>query len=764
MKKITMLALLSFAMAGQAQITLEASRDYAKMQDITYDASVQNKLYAATNGNHIVVSYDNGASWSVLYSHPVNEFITEIEMLPGNTALSFATYDAIHIFNLASNTVTASFPIPQSGVPGAGPSWLNSYDLYDAAGTTMVVDTGFSIGFSSYTKVFYTKDSGAHWFEAYYTVDNDNVFVNDVAISPSNPDKIFMARGNGDSDIDGGLWISENDGQTWTEVLEGVTLDAIAFNPNNANDMMIGSSIGFGIHPENLYRSSDNGANWSAIPITWTDETLNCINKIAFNPANPNQITVLEENEIVRTNDGGTTWENVVYPVGISMEYYYGLNASYNPFDGNQIAITTDLYPQFFNNTSEEMTQIEAPFFNIIGTSVGRYAGNAHLYYSGQGGRLHKDITSGVTSAYDVESPDSFNPKRNYMFADPSVPGRVFTYASMGFFGGWVNMSTDYGATTTNILQAFADDMQELTIDPNNTNIIYVSMRSGEGGNLVKIDLTDLGNIVTTDIATPDVTGMGDGVVTGIVVDPANSNTIYIAKRHKILKTNDGGENWTEIGTGLEGVTSADIIWDMAKNPLNPNQLTIGTNVGVYTSVDSGENWSAILPGTDAKRIKHSPLHDGVILVSVFNTQYVQASIEFTADNGQSWRSVTPEDLYYAQSYGMDYDFEGNSVKAYIATTDLGVIKYEISDVLSVKQHVVADNPVGIYPNPASDQINVFAKGTAVEQVSVFSISGQKVMESASDNLNIATLSEGIYMVRVQTQNGKTHTQKLVKK
>lgn len=764
MKKITMLALLSFAMAGQAQITLEASRDYAKMQDITYDATVQNKLYAATNGNHIVVSYDNGANWSVLYAHPTNEFLSELEMLPGNMALSFATRDAIHIFNIASNSITATFPIPQSGEPGAGPSWLNSYDLYDATGKNMVVDTGYSIGFSSYTKVFYTKDSGAHWFEIYHTVDHNNVFINDVAISPNNPDKIFMARGNGDSDIDGGLWISSNDGADWTETLEGVTLDAISFNPNDPNDMMIGSSIGFGIHPENLYRSLDNGTNWSIIPITWTDETLNCINKIVYNPANPNQITVLEENEIVRSNDGGATWQNVVYPVGISMEYYYGLNASYNPFDSSQIAITTDLYPHFFNNTTAEMTQIEAPFFNIVSTSVGRYAGNTHLYYSGQGGRLHKDITTGVTSAYEIENPDSFNPKRNYMIADPSIPGRVFTYASMGFFGGWVNMSTDYGATTTNILQAFADDIQELAIDPNNTNIIYVSMRSGESSNMVKIDLTDLGNIVTTDIATPDITGMGDGVVTGIVIDPTDSNVIYIAKRHKILKTSDAGENWTEIGTGLEGVTSADIIWDMAKNPLNPNQLTIGTNVGVFTSMDSGETWNVILPGTDAKRIKHSPLHDGVILVSVFNTEFVQASIEFTADNGQNWRSVTPEDLLYAQSYAMDYDFDGNTVRAYIATTDLGVIQYEISDVLSVRQNVAANNPVSIYPNPASDQINVFAKDSKVEQVSIYAISGQKVMESASENINVAALTEGVYMVRIQTGNGKTHAQKLVKK
>lgn len=765
MKKITMLAILLLSMAGSAQTTFEASRDFGKLQDITYDPTVPNKLYAATNANHIVVSTDNGLNWDVLFSYPTTDYIKDLKLTPNNTGLSFGTYDAIHILDLATNTITANFTVPPSGVPDAGASWLNSYDLYDNAATTMIVDTGFSIGFGNFGKTFYTKDSGVTWDEIYYTVDHDNVFINDVAISPSNSNKLFLARGNGDSDIDGGLWVSVNNGANWTESIAGVTLDAIAFNPSNANDMMIGSSIGFGIHEEHLYRSADNGTTWNTIALTFTDETLNNITKIVYNPANTQQIIVLEENEIIRSNDGGFSWENIVYPVGISMDYYYGINASYNPSNGNQIAITTDLYPQFFNNTDETLTQILVPFFNIISTSIAKYSGDVHLYYGGQGGRQHKNMTTGVVSVYDAENPDSFNPKRNYMFADPNIPGRVFTYASMGFFGGWVNMSTDYGATTTNILQAFADDIQELTIDPNNNNLIYVSMRSGESGSMVKIDVTDTGNIVTTDIVTPDVTEFGEGVITGIVIDPANSDVIYISKRHKILKTVDGGLNWAEIGTGLESVTAADIIWDMAKNPLNANQLTIGTNLGIFTSLDSGETWTSILPGADVKRIKHSPLNDGVIVGSIFTTQFVMAQIAYTTNNGADWDYATAEDLLYTQSYGMDYDFEGTNINAYIATPDLGVMKFQIHDLVLATTQPIVNNTVGIYPNPATDEIKVFAaKGMTIDSVTLFSLTGQKVKESQTSTLHISDLSDGIYVVKVALKNGDSFSQKLVKK
>ncbi|SCY24682.1 Por secretion system C-terminal sorting domain-containing protein [Flavobacterium caeni] len=758
-----MMAMLLMAGVGVAQTTFEAARDYAKLMDLTYDPTVPNKLYAATFGNHIVVSTDNGANWELLYSHPETDFLDDLRLAPGNTALTFSTRDEILIYDLATAAITYSYPIPQSGVPDAGPSWINSYDLFDGTGDTMVVDTGFSVGLSSFSKVFYTKDAGVTWSEIYYTVNHDNVFINDVAISPNNSDKIFLARGNGDSNVDGGLWVSVDDGQNWTETLAGVTLDALAFNPSDANDMMMGSSIGFGIHPEALYRSADNGATWSTVPITWTDETLNNITKIVYNPQNPDQIIALEENEIVRTNDGGTTWTNVVYPVGISMDYYYGINASYNPSNGNQIAVTTDLYPQMFDNTAETLTQIEAPFFYVIGASVAKYSDEVHLYYGGQGGRHHKNINTGVASAYDVENPDSFNPKRNYMVADPAVAGRVFSYASMGFFGGWLTMSTDYGATTTNILQAFADDMQELTIDPNNTNIIYVSMRSGEGGNMVKIDVSDLGNIITTDIATPQVTEFGDGVITGIVIDPVASNTIYIAKRHKILKTTDGGLNWEEIGDGLEQLTEADIIWDMQGNPLHPGQLTVGTNIGVYTSMDWGANWTSILAGTDAKRVKHSPLNDGVLVVSIFSTEYVMASIAYTANNGETWNHVTPQDIHYAQAYAMDYDFDGNDINAYIATSDLGIMRYPIENAILSVDDVVAQQRVGLYPNPARNQLNIFASGDAIAKVALYSVTGQKVMERSEAAFDVSSLDNGIYLVTVQTESGKSFTKKLVK-
>lgn len=762
MKKITLLALmLAFGYSGQSQVSFEASANFGKLEDVTYDATEAGTLYAATQGNHLVVSKDNGATWTLLYSYPGTDFLDNLRLY-GTSKLTFSTRDQIHVFDIGTSAIVASFPIPENGVPGAGASYLSSYWISASDANVMLVDTGFPVGFSSQGKTFYTIDGGTTWTEIYYTVDHDNVFINNVAISPTSNETFFLMRGNGDSDIDGGLWKSTDSGITFTESLTGVTLEAIAFNPSNASDVLLGSSIGFGIHPENLFRSANGGNTWSTVPIGWTDETLNNITKIVFSTTDTDKIIVLEENEIVRTNDGGATWTTTVYPVGISMDYYYGLNASYNPSNTNEIAISTDLFPQFSTDGGATITQIKAPFYNIISTSIARDNGNTHLYYGSNGGRLHKDITNGITSEYDIESPNSFNPKRNYIVADKTVPGRVFTYASMGFFGGWLNMSTDYGATTTNIMQAFADDMQELTVDPNNSKIVFVSMRSGEGGSVYKLDITDTSNVIVTDIITPEINEFGEGVVTGIAILSTNSNVIFIAKGTKVFKSIDGGQTWQEQSLGLENIIAGqDLIWDLQKNPINENQLTLSSNEGIFTTTNGAANWSVLLPGVDVKRIKHSPLNDGVIVGSVFSGEFVDAQIVYTVDNGVSWETITNEALSHVQCYSADYDFIGNTIDAYLATTDLGVMKYKIIDLPLTTTRPLA-NAIGISPNPASGIVKVSAN-SKVENLTIFSMTGQKVLASDTETVDVRSLNEGMYLVKVTLANGETASQKLIK-
>lgn len=760
MKKITIAFLFFMSCYMQAQISFEAAKNFGKLEDITYDSAIQNKMYAATQGNHIVVSNDNGSSWNLKYSfpNPVAR-ITDLKNIKG-TSLSFSLVNAesengIYLLDIATNTITGFYQVPNSS---ENPE-IVSYDFYDSLGTNLIVHASYSEG----TKVFHTTNSGTSWNLVYYSGDNNDVHVNNVAISPANGSKLFIARSLGSNNVNGGLLISTDAGTTWTESMPGYTFDSITFNPTNANDILIGTSISFGLHDERLYRTLDGGTTWTIIPIDWTDMTLNNITGIAVHPQNPNHILVLDENEIAKSTDGGATWTNTAYPEE-STTYYYGLNASYNPFDVNQVAITTDLFPQFSNDGGTTLLQLKSPFYSITSVSVAKYAAVKHLYYGSQGGRLHKILPDGNTSMYDIEPPTSFNPKKNYIFADSTVPGRVFTYASGGFYGGNLYVSNDYGATTTILMNAFADDMQELKVDPNNSNIVYASLRSGEGGSLYKFNITDLDNITYEEIITPQTSESGDGIVTGVSISTGNSNEIYIAKATKFFKSTDGGTTWVEKINGLTGI---DLIWDMARNPLNENHFTVTSNIGVFTTNDAGDNWTQVLSGVDTKRIKYSPLNDGVMVVAVHSADLSDASIYYTVDSGTTWSNISSAQLSYIESYSMDFDFEGTEIDAFIATTDLGVIKYTIQNLpLSIDTPNSQANPIAIYPNPATDILHIGVNGNAFEikSTAIYSITGQRVLESTTSEINVSGLSNGIYIVNVEAQSGETYAQKLIKK
>ncbi|AWG24840.1 T9SS type A sorting domain-containing protein [Flavobacterium kingsejongi] len=768
MKKITLMLLLFFAcFSVQAQISYEASPNYAKLFDITYDATVRNKMYARTNNNHILVSLNNGANWDLLYSYPETESINNMKLVPGNTALSFTTNEGIHILDLATVSLTHFYATPDNNVDGASPSIMGNYSVYNADGTTLLVITSFRIGFANFSKVFYTSNSGADWNEVYYTVNNDNVFIQNVAISPNNPSKLVMARGNGNSGIIGGVWISTNAGTSWTERIPGVTLEPIAFHPTNADEILIGSSIGFGEHAENLYKSTDGGLTWNSVPITWTEQTLNNIVKIVYNPGSPNHILILEENEIVTSNDGGVTWNNSVYDQN-STVYSYGTAASFNPFDANQVIITTDYFPQISNDGGQTLNQIAAPFHNVISVAVSNVGNTEHLYYGSQGGYFHKDFTAGTNIGYNTQPATEYNPRRNYLIADKTMAGRVFIFSSLGFFGAKLYVSTDYGVTRTEILNTFADDVRAITIDPTNSQIAYISLRNGDSSTMFKIDISNPDNAVATEIITPGEysEGLGNGVVTGIIISAIDSNILYIAQRDKFYQSTNGGTTWVEKISGLDNL-SGNTILNLAANPFAANEFTLATNIGIYKTVDAGENWAVLLNGEPVNQLTYSPTTAGVLVATTHSSISSDATIRLSIDNGQNWATISNATLQYIQSNAFDYTFTGNTLNAYIATSDLGVLKFVIADItLGTGFPTLPNNSISLYPNPASDYVHVTVSHStgALESVTIFSVTGQKVLESKTADFSISGLSKGIYFVKVTAENGKTFVQKLIKK
>lgn len=87
---------------------------------------------------------------------------------------------------------------------------------------------------------------------------------------------------------------------------------------------------------------------------------------------------------------------------------------------------------------------------------------------------------------------------------------------------------------------------------------------------------------------------------------------------------------------------------------------------------------------------------------------------------------------------------------------------------LVVSSEIIETNNVKIYPNPTVSQIHIFSP-TPINKVLLYSISGEKIMETNAKNTNNVEIEmqnklAGIYLLKVELSNQKLNTYKVIKK
>ncbi|WP_297334367.1 T9SS type A sorting domain-containing protein [Flavobacterium sp.] len=751
MKNFILTALLMLACyTGNAQYSFEAVDDYGRLEGLNYDLLVEDKVYAVTLKNHVVVSYDNAQTWDLLYTFPDSRArITNLKTLPGGETLAFtvieldAAQNGFYVLSIEDAEIINFISLP---VPEENPS-VNNFDIYDAEGNTMILNVSALNGY----KVFYTTTGGESWTEVYAQADYNNVSVSDVAISPADPNKLFIARGLGPDGIDGGMFISADAGETWSETLAGTPLSSIDFNPTDADDLFTGTSQSFGDGVQNLYRSYDGGETWDIMPVEWSEAQFDYITVVRFHPNTPTVMYALETNEIAYSEDGGTTWTSTEYTED---EYYGGLSITINPFDGKEALIVANMYPARTTNGGASLTQVKAPFYAIRGIAATKFNGTEHLYYAAQGGLVHKNYNTNTSNSYDIEPPSSFSLSDYQLYADENVEGRLYLYEG-GFMGSSLYISEDYGATKTQLMSEFSPNFTGVASDPENTNIIYYALSNFDNlSTLYRLDISDMENL------NPEMLTLPEEGFTGSILTTASEteNALIITLGSKVYRSTDEGTTWTEIFSVEEGE-----LFSVVKNPFDDNSFAVASSNGIYTTTDGGENWDMLLEGIAARKIKYSDTDNGVIAAGIYNSEAVNAAVMYY--NGNGWITVTPAELNYLHSYTMDFNFADDTINAYIGTVDAGVIRYsfEVGE-LGTDNPVKTASKLTVYPNPASDVVTISIDNAPAASVAVYSLTGQKVLQGSTGQLNIASLSAGMYLIKAETAEGKSASQKLIKK
>lgn len=104
--------------------------------------------------------------------------------------------------------------------------------------------------------------------------------------------------------------------------------------------------------------------------------------------------------------------------------------------------------------------------------------------------------------------------------------------------------------------------------------------------------------------------------------------------------------------------------------------------------------------------------------------------------------------------------------RTYTEGAGSGFIYYDTFSIIdnTATASIVENNIEGlkVYPNPASDLVNIVSNEIGTKTVAIYDMLGKKVLEtSTEETVNVSTLTSGVYIMNI-TQDGKNASRKLV--
>lgn len=497
-----------------------------------------------------------------------------------------------------------------------------------------------------------------------------------LVVVPGNPTKL-LATGSG------GLWASSDAAATWHQSAaprEWGDVYALVLDPTNPAVAYAATTHA------GIIKSQDSGEHWTPV------STLR-VQVIAIAPSRPTTIYAADQSAFYRSDDSGLSWRPVTsLPAGT-----YVVSVAVQP--DSELTVYAGTYGTgLFKSTDGGMTWAAAGAglpgsdvlwidhltfvfhdpANLLAVAVDRRTWQSGLYRSTDGGATWVAVFSypgpAVLSGLEL---------------GPGNPLLIYLIADRALF-----KSGDDGATW--ITLTIPPGTGPFAVDPNNPDVVYAGgtdvFKSTDGGTTWAPSGRGLINTSVAELAIDagpantlyavrskyrnysELFGSQDNgrnwislgeipfcyFPTAIVVDPSNSNTLYVGgEANGAFKSSDGGRSWVRINQGFD--SWAHRVYALAVDPSNPRTLYAGSHRSfdlgtwsgnpVYKTTNGGLEWHALSSffsghATNVIALAVDPRNP--------STVYAGASgLWKSTDGGRSW-SLVPRVSYFPTSVAVD--------------------------------------------------------------------------------------------------------------
>lgn len=261
-------------------------------------------------------------------------------------------------------------------------------------------------------------------------------------------------------------------------------------------------------------------------------------------------------------------------------------------------------------------------------------------------------VTVGPLSHTNTGSWSSGQGRLNAMEVDPSNPNIWYVGAPSG--GIW--KSIDAGTSWTPLSDQLPQiGVSGIAIDPTNSDVLYIATGDDDAGDSFSVGVmksTDGGLTWNTTGLNP---GNSPGSMNEIFIDPNDSETLWVATSNGIFKTTNGGNTWINKRSG-----NFD---DLELKPGDASVLYAATGNIVYKSTNGGENWSSItsgvLSGTARLEIDVTPANPDVLYIFTTDFSYGTGKIYKSSNEGASFELTFDgeQDIFETNQAWYDFAF-----------------------------------------------------------------------------------------------------------